>query len=97
VAVIELVPVGRVGMSSMATPPVIVSVPNVVDPLKKVTDPDGVADPVVVGVMVAANATVCPKTGVMGLKVTTVVVVAFPTVTVVTGEVLDVNVLSPEY
>jgi hypothetical protein len=96
--VIELAPTGSglVGVN-VATPLVIVLVPNVVVPLKNVTVPVGDADPVVVGVMVAVKVTLCPKTGALGVNVTVVVVVALLTVTVVTGEVLDVNVLSPEY
>ena len=93
----ELVPVGRVVVSSVATPLVSVPVPNVVEPLRKVTEPVGETDPVVVAVMVAVKVTLCPKTGALGLNVSVVVVFAFPTVTVVAGDVLDVNVLSPEY
>jgi hypothetical protein len=95
--VIELVPVGSVVVSSVATPLVSVPVPRVVEPLRKVTEPVGETDPVVVAVMVAVKVTLCPKTGALGVNVSVVVVIAFPTVTVVTGEVLDVNVLSPEY
>jgi hypothetical protein len=92
-----LVPVRRVVVSSVATPLVSVPVPNVVEPLRKVTEPVGETDPVVVAVMVAVKVTLCPKTGALGENVSVVVVIAFPTVTVVTGEVLDVNVESPEY
>ena len=81
-------------MVRVATPLVSVPVPSVVEPFKNVTVPVGDADPVVVGVMVAVKVTLCPKTGAVGVKVTVVVVVAFTTVTVVTGEVLDVNVLN---
>ena len=53
-------------MLRVATPLVSVPVPNVVEPLMKVTVPVGGADPVVVGVMVAVKVTLCPKTGAAG-------------------------------
>ena len=45
----------------MATPFVTVPVPNVVEPLKKVTVPVGEAEPVLVGVIVAVNVTLAQK------------------------------------
>jgi hypothetical protein len=94
---IEWSPTESVLISRVATPLVIIPVPSVVEPLTNVTIPVGDADPVLPGVIVAVSTTLSPKTGALGEKVRAVVVVGFPTVTVTTGEVLEVNVLSPEY
>jgi hypothetical protein len=89
---------GRVFRLRVATPFVTVTgLPSAVVPLKNVTVPDGKLAPVLVDVMFAVSTTFCPKTGLLGENVTVVVVVASPTVTVVAGESLEVNVLSPEY
>jgi hypothetical protein len=96
-AVTELVPEGIAVVGRMATPADSVAVPREVLPLKNVTVPDGVAGPVLAGVMVAVSVTLCPKDGVPGEAETVVVVVTFATVIVTAGDVLDVKVLSPEY
>jgi hypothetical protein len=93
----ELFPAGRVTVASVATPLVIVLVPSAVEPFMKVTVPVGEVDPAVVGETVAVKVTLCPKIEVVGAAVSAVVVVAAATVTATTGDVLDVNVLSPEY
>ncbi len=79
----------------MATPPVKVSVPSKVGPLKNWTVPVGVPTPGLTAAIVAVSVTDWPETGKTGEKVTVVVVDAWVTVTVTAVEVLVVKLLSP--
>jgi hypothetical protein len=90
---------GRVVTASVAMPLTFnVPVPSEVVPFrKKVTVPVGAPAPGLTGATVAVSVTLWPKTGVLGEKVTVVVVDACITVTGTTDETLDVKVASPEY
>jgi hypothetical protein len=97
-AVIELAPVVRADVASVAMP--LVSVwgePSAVVPLKNWTVPVGVPAPGLAAATVAVKVTDWPRTGESGVNVTVVVLNACVTVTVTAGEMLDVKVLSPEY
>jgi hypothetical protein len=95
--VIELVPTGKAVVANVATSFVTVPLPIRVVPLKKLTVPEGAAEAVLAGVILAVNVTDTPKAGELGVKVRAVVVEISVTGTVTAGEVLDVKVLSPEY
>ena len=81
----------------VAAPAVMVPVPSEVVPRKNWTVPVGVPTPAAAAEMVAVRATLWPKTGEAGVVVTTAVVEACPTVSIVGEEVWPVKLVSPEY
>ncbi len=97
VAVIELAPALNAVVAKVATPLLKVPVPSEVEPLKKVTVPVGVPAAGLTGATVAVSVTLCPLTGVLGEKVTVVVVVACDTGTTTADDVLVPYVVSPWY
>jgi hypothetical protein len=93
-----LVPMGNVVVVNVATSFETVPVPIMVEPLKNSTVPVGAEVAVLAGMIVAVNVTEALKTGgVPCVKVRLVVVEIWVTGTVTAADVLEVNVLSPEY
>jgi hypothetical protein len=96
-AVIELAPAPSAVVGKVAAPLLKVPVPSEVEPLKNSTVPLGVPAPGLTGATVAVSVTLSPLTGVLGEKVTVVVVVACDTGTTTADEVLVPYVVSPWY
>ena len=85
---IELVPTGKAEVVKVATPFDTVPPPSRVEPLEKATEPVGVAEPVLAGVIVAVKVTDVPNGAELGEAVRAVVV-AIVVGGVVTGNDAD--------
>ena len=90
-------PMASVEVMKVATPPVSVGLPRMVEPSWNVTVPVGAPAPGLTTATVAVRVTDCPKTDEEGLALRDVVVPAWLTVCEAIAEVLPVKLASPRY